>query len=85
MSGDKIKADKILNKEVRIIDYQIKESKFQEKGNGKMAKIQIEWENEKRILFLGSVPLQETITQIDKSQLPIIAKITKDKGYYELV
>lgn len=77
-TGAKVGIDVILNKEIIIHDYLIKESRYKEKGNGKCLYLQIELNGEKRVLFTGSGRLMQTIEKIDKSKLPIKTTIIKE-------
>jgi hypothetical protein len=61
---------KVLDKEITIHFFEIEPSKFQEKGNGNRLAMQIEINNEKRLLWTNSVWLQETIKKIPKDAFP---------------
>ncbi len=76
--GKKISIGKILNKVITIHDYKITKSKYPDEGNGKCLHMQIEYEGEKRVIFTGSVPLQDMIIQVNKEDLSIDATIEKD-------
>jgi len=47
LDGDKIKIDDILNKEIEVIGYSIKNSKYSKNKNGDYLTLQIKMENEK--------------------------------------
>lgn len=73
--GEKIKIFKILNKEVKVLNYRIVDSKFK---NSQRLDLHIEMEGIKYIVFTGSNHLLKTIEQIDKNNLPFLTVIEKD-------
>lgn len=83
LDGDKIKIDDLLNQEIIILDYRVRESKFSKDKNGKYLTLQISMNEEKKVVFTGSDVL---IEQIEKygSQLPFVAVIKKISKYYTL-
>lgn len=82
-TGDKIKIDRVLNKTITIHSFQISDSKIEGRGNGKCLTLQIEVDNEKRILFTGSVTLQDMISQVPAEQFPFSATIVKQSERLE--
>jgi hypothetical protein len=80
--GEKIRLDKILNKEIIIEDFKIEKSKF-EKGNNQCLYLQIDVNGVKRVLFTGSVVLQEMITQVSKENFPFTTTIVKENDRLE--
>lgn len=76
--GDKIKIDRILNKQVVIHAFEISASKIEGKGNGKCLKLQLEVDGQKRILFSGSVTLQNMIEQVPEKDFPFTTTIIKE-------
>ncbi len=81
--GDKIKISKVLNREIAVYGFNIKNSKFPDIGNGKCLYLQIELNGEKRILFTGSVVLQERIKKVNEVDFPFLATIVKDNERYD--
>lgn len=75
--GEKIKIDKILNREIVVTDYKIETSKY-EKGNGKCLYIQIEFNGDKRVVFTGSISLMDMIQQVPADKLPFKTTIIKE-------
>lgn len=78
--GDKIKMDKILNREIVVHAFKIEESKvkaFQERGSGKCLHLQISFNNEMHIVFTSSAGLIETIQQVPSDKFPFLATIVK--------
>lgn len=84
LQGDKIKISKVLNKPIKIHKYKIGPSKFCEKGNGKCLHIQIEIDNEMRVVFTGSINLQEMIEKVPKDKFPFNTTIVKNDERYDL-
>jgi hypothetical protein len=81
--GDKIKMHKILNREIEVHQFEINDSKcFQEKGTGKCLKLQIVFNDEKRIIFTSASKLMEAITQIPLDQFPFKTTIIKDNDRF---
>jgi len=76
--GDKIKINDILNNEIIIINYAIKNSKYKDRN---YLTLQIEKDDEKFVIFTGSSVL---IDQIEKyeNKLPFITIIKKINKYY---
>ncbi|MEJ7610641.1 MAG: hypothetical protein WKF88_05615 [Ferruginibacter sp.] len=82
-SGEKIKIDRILNNQITVLDYKVENSKFDQKSYDKCLHMQIEFSGEKRVVFIGSRPLIETIEQIPKSEFPFTTKIIRENGRFE--
>lgn len=80
--GDKIKIDRILNKEVTVEGFQIKDSKY-EKGSGKCLYLQLIVENEKRVVFTASAILMDTIQKVPAENFPFATKIIKENERYQ--
>lgn len=82
--GDKIKMDKILNKEILVLDFKIEDSKvFPQKGNGKYMNMQIEVNGEKRVVFTGSIFLMDTIQKVPDHAFPLSTQIVKQNDHFE--
>lgn len=85
--GEKRKIDEILDKELLLTNYRIKNSKFGKNSSGKYLTVQFQENLEgatngnKNIVFTGSDVL---ITQLEKygEELPFIARINKIDGKY---
>ena len=77
--GDKIKMPRILNREIEVHQFEISDSKcFQDKGTGKCLKLQLIFNNEKRIIFTSGSKLIEQITQVPTDSFPFKTTIIKD-------
>lgn len=79
--GDKIRLDEILNKEILILGFKIKDSKRKE--GTKYLTIQFRIDNMDKISFTGSAVLQEQLEKY-KESLPFYATIKKIQNYYTL-
>lgn len=81
--GDKIKINRILNKDIVVQDFKIEESKFPKNKSGKCLYLQIEVDNEKRVLFTGSDFLIDTIQKVPQEALPFLCQIVKENEHFE--
>lgn len=72
--GDKIKIERILNREIVVMEYKIEESKF----NGKYLSLQIKIKDEMHVVFTGSNALMDQVQQVPKDSFPFTATIIKD-------
>lgn len=82
MQGEKIKIDRVLNRQISVHSFQIKDSKF-DRGNGKCLFIQIELDSEKRVLFTGSGVLMDTIQKVPQDAFPFQTTIVKDNDRFQ--
>jgi hypothetical protein len=78
-AGEKIKVKKILNIEIVLLDYEIKDSKY----DGKCLYIQIQKGDTKHVVFTASKYLMQIIQQIDKKDFPIKTTIVEIDERYE--
>lgn len=76
--GDKIKMFKILNQEIVVHDFRIKNSKYDNANSDKCLHLQIEVNGQKHVLFTGSKVLAETIEQVPREAFPFETKITQE-------
>jgi hypothetical protein len=60
--GEKIKADKILNREIAVLDYKIEQSKYE--GKGQCIHMQIMVGDDKRVLFISGKKLMEALVRV---------------------
>jgi len=83
LDGDKIRIDDILNEEVLITGYAIKNSKYSKNESGKYLTLQIIKDDKKYVVFTGSDVL---IDQMEKynAEIPFMATIRKINRYYSL-
>jgi retron-type reverse transcriptase len=82
-SGEKIKINRIVNKEVEVIDFELNESKFQADKCRKCLKLQIRIEGELRVVFTGSNMLIQVIQKMNKTMLPFRVTIIENNGFYQ--
>lgn len=82
LDGTKIGIEDVLDQEIKIIAYRIKRSKYGE-GTGEYLTLQIEIEEDHRVLFTGSSVL---IDQFKKygNEIPFLTTIRKIDRYYTL-
>ena len=84
MDGKKIALDDILNKEVVVLRYKIKKSKFTDAKNPECLTVQFaypEKEDEHFVFFSGSSVLMQQLEQY-KEMLPFTATIKKVGKYF---
>src|SRR6218665_3713920 len=79
-TGEKIKIERILNRQIIVHDFEINKSKY---SDGDCLFIQLEIDNTRRVLFTGSRNLLEMIQKIPKSEFPFTTAIIKDEKYFE--
>lgn len=82
-SGDKIKMDRVVNREIIVHKFHIKDSNFKDKGNGKCLHLQIGIGEIKHVVFTGSGVLMEQIQSVPKNDFPFSTKIVKENERYE--
>lgn len=87
LSGKKIEIEEVLNEKITVHDYRIGPSKYANngRGNGLCLTIQIKHENKERVIFTGSVILQEQITKAKEAGMNFPFSTTiiqlKPKGF----
>jgi hypothetical protein len=77
--GDKIKIERILNREIIIHEFRIEESKY----NGKCLYLQIGIGEVKYVVFSGSRFLIEMIQKVPISEFPFKSTIIKTNDHFE--
>lgn len=83
LTGDKIKIERLLNREITVIDFRIVPSKYPEKGNGMRLDLQIEVDGVQRVMWHGSQVLQDMIMRVPKSEFPFKTTIVRQNERYE--
>lgn len=79
-TGKSIEIDELIDNEILIMAYKIGPSKYPGKGNDLLLTLQIKYEDVERVLFTGSVILQEQCIQVTETgEFPFKAKIIKLK------
>lgn len=80
-TGDKIPVKKILNVQIKILEFKIEPSKV--KAGTDCLYLQIEKSGEKRVVFSGSKILMGQIRQVPEDRFPFVTTIKGDNDYYE--
>lgn len=81
--GDKVKIDKVINREIVILDFKIQESKINE--GKKFLSLQIELSGEKKVIFTGAKLLIQAIEQMNKENLPVSTTIISENQMYQFI
>lgn len=81
LTGDKIKIEEIVGKEIEVTGYKIKESKYKKENQDKVLTLQFKLDNECRVIFTGSSVLIEQIEKY-KDEIPFLATIEKINKFY---
>lgn len=76
LQGDKIKMERILNREIAVHGYSIENSKFE--GKGKCIYLQISINGTMHVVFSSSKGLMADLEQIPKDNFPFLTTIIKD-------
>jgi hypothetical protein len=82
-TGDKIKMNKILNKQIQVLAFKIDASKYTEKGNGKCLHLQIKIGDVQHIVFTGSATLMDMIAKVPAGKFPFNTTIIEENERYE--
>jgi hypothetical protein len=84
LDGEKIQISQILNKEIEVVGYRIRQSKYGKNASGQCLTLQfVDDSGERRVVFTGSDVL---IDQMKKygDQIPFATTIKKIDKYYTL-
>lgn len=79
--GDKVRINKVLNTEIIVHDYKIKDS--EKKPGTKYLTLQISRKDEKEIVFTGSKTLMDMIDQVPKEQFPFRTTIQQEDQMFQ--
>lgn len=79
--GDKIKIDRLVNRQITVHEYKIEPSKFE--GKGKCLHLQLSIGDTKHVVFTSAQGLIEAIEKVPKSGFPFITTIIKDTDRFE--
>ena len=81
LDGSKVKIDDILNKEILITGYKLRNSKYERENTPKCLTLQFRIGDKKYIIFTGSNVL---IDQIEKyrHEIPFVTTVKKINRYY---
>jgi hypothetical protein len=75
LTGDKIEIVDIIDKEITVLDYRVKDSKYSR--DGMCLTLQIQYNGETRVIFSGSGVLLEDIEKLPKEAFPFTTTIKK--------
>jgi hypothetical protein len=78
--GDKIKIEKILNRQITVHDFKIEPSKH---NQGECLHMQIQVGEEMRVVFTGSGVLIQEIREVPKEEFPFVTTIVKENDRFE--
>lgn len=79
--GDKVAITDVLDKEVVVMGYHVRPSKFKDKNKDCLI-LQLKVDDEYRVLFTGSSVLLNLIEQVEKDNFPFITTIKKEHKHY---
>jgi hypothetical protein len=83
MTGEKIKINRVINREIVVTGYRIEQSKYPKNKSGKCLTLQVEIDGEKRVVFTGSDILIGMIQQVPESEIPFKTTIVKEGERFE--
>lgn len=81
--GEKIKIQKVLNKEIIVQDYKVEASKYTDKGDGQRLVLQVLVDEVQHIIFSGSIVLREMIAKAPKEKFPFKTIIVQEGERFE--
>lgn len=81
MTGDKIKIEEVLDKEIEVIGYKIGVSKYPKQPDSKVLTLHFKLGGVSRILFTGSNVLMEQCGKYE-SEMPFRTRIEKVNKFY---
>lgn len=83
LDGEKTKLDSILNLEIVITGYKVKQSKYGSSNSGQCLTVQFEHDGVRKIFFTGSEVLMQQFEKYGK-EIPFAATIKRIDRYYTL-
>jgi RNA-directed DNA polymerase len=82
MMGDKIKMERVFNREISVHSYKVGPSKIKDKGSGQCLQMQICIGETMHVLFTGSLHLIDLIERVPKEAFPFKTIIIKDNDRF---
>ncbi len=82
ITGDKVKIEDVIGKEIVIHSYAIEDSKidrFKESGDSKCLYLQFKMNDKDCLVFTRAKGLMEAMEKVGMANLPIMATIVKDE------
>lgn len=80
LDGEKMKIGDILNKEIMILGYKIRDSKYAKSNSEKCLSLQFKLDGIKHVAFTGSKVLMDQIEKYN-TEIPFITTIVKVDKY----
>ena len=81
--GDKIRMDKVLNREIIIHGYRLTDSNYNKNKSKKCLHLQVEVDGEKKVIFTGSDVLISMIKKVEQEDMPFKTIIIKENEHFE--
>lgn len=81
LDGSKLKLDDVVNREIMVLDYRVKESQFKKKDCEKCMTLQFKMEEKIYVMFTGSNVLRDQIEKY-RHEIPFLTTIKKIDRYY---
>lgn len=83
LDGEKTSVEAVLNREIEVIGYKIKPSKYSKNETGMCLMLQFVLDGERKVLFTGSDVLVEQMRRYG-DQVPFLTTIKKIDRYFTL-
>jgi hypothetical protein len=81
LEGGKVKLDSVVNREIVVTNYRVKQSRYKKEGADRCLTLQFEMDGAQQILFTGSTVLADQIERY-QAELPFVTIIKKIDKYY---
>lgn len=79
-TGDKIKIDRLLNREITVLAFRIEKSKH---NDGDCLYLQIQLNGNTHVVFTGSIVLMSMIKKVPADAFPFQTTIVKENDAYQ--
>lgn len=83
LDGEKIRIDEVIDREMTVIGFNLRRSRYEKNRSGKCLLLQMEIGGERRVLFTGSDVMIEQMEKYGE-HVPFVATIRKIDRYYTL-
>ena len=81
--GNKIEVSEVFNEEIAVHAFEVTPSKYPRPGRERCLKMQIEINNEKRVMFLSAESLISVLEQLSDEDFPFKTVIKKNQKRFE--
>jgi hypothetical protein len=81
LEGNKLKLDDVVNREIIVLDYRVKDSRYKKQDCEKCLTLQFKMDEKICVMFTGSNVLRDQIDKY-KHEIPFITMIKKIDRYY---